>query len=103
VDHGTGKIWKVFVALVGVPKQKKTHRGVNDQQQGDQDDGIQHGRQRSQQGGQGTLKSMNVCLEEKTSTGKSGNNSISVHVPVNGTKNIDEKTVNRIKLQDTTP
>jgi len=56
VDHGTGKIWKVFVALVGVPKQKKTHRGVNDQQQGDQDDGIQHGRQRSQQGGQGTFK-----------------------------------------------
>jgi hypothetical protein len=46
---------------------------------------------------------MNVCLEEKTSTGKSENNSISVHVPVNGTKNIDEKTVNRIKLQDTTP
>jgi hypothetical protein len=46
---------------------------------------------------------MNVCLEEKTSTGKSENNSISVHVPVYGTKNIDEKTVNRIKLQDTTP
>ena len=91
------------MALVGVPKQKKTHRGVNDQQQGDQDDGVQHGRQRSQQGGQGTFKRMNVCLEEKTTSiqsyiqpliNKDNDQSKSPYTTTGTVKRVQQKLIN---------